>query len=401
MKILQICNKVPFPPKDGGALAVWNLSTGLVRHGADLYVLALNTSKHSVAKIQIPEEFRKKIMIDSTELNTEISYLDLFTNLVFESIPYNLKRFKSEDFSKKIITAILDFQPEIVLLEGLALASYIPVIRKNSTAKLVMRAHNVEHIIWQGLLKEEKSPITRIYLNNLTKRIRKFEIGQLKNYDALLPISVIDEKWFLRFGYKGPSLTIPFGIDIKNLPEDKDEYLKNDLIYIGALDWAPNLEGLRWFVNEVWPNIRTDFPELQFHVAGRNPSDEVRNLLNMDGIKFYGEIENVSELMKKGRIMIIPLFSGSGMRVKIIEGLQAGKLVITTQQGLEGIPAKAGEHLLVANTIHEFTTQIHNSIKKPEDLAKICLNGQKFVEQNFNNFVISKKLTEFFNSLIE
>ena len=83
MKILQICNKVPFPPKDGGALAVWNLSKGLSQQNAELYVLALNTTKHPVPKVALPIEFQEKISIESVDIDTEIKYADLFKNFLF------------------------------------------------------------------------------------------------------------------------------------------------------------------------------------------------------------------------------------------------------------------------------------------------------------------------------
>ena len=401
MKILQICNKVPFPPKDGGALAVWNLSKGLSQQNEELYVLALNTTKHPVPKVALPIEFQEKISIESVDIDTDIKYADLFKNFLFDSEPYNLLRFKSQEFSNKLISVLEIFQPEIVLLEGLSMAWYINDIRQHSNARVVMRAHNVEHVIWQGLLIEEKSALTRIYLKNLTKRIRKFEVSQLKNYDALIPISLVDEKWHRHSGYNGPTLTIPFGVEITDPNESTLKVQQNDLIYIGALDWAPNVEGIIWFIREVWPRLHSEFPELNLHIAGRNPTEEVKRLIQADGIIFYGEIDHVSELFEKGNIMIIPLFSGSGMRVKIIEGFQAGKLIITTIQGLEGIPAKPGNHLLLADTADEFTNQIKMSLQKPEVIAQIGSKGKEFVKHNFNNFALSKELISFFNSLTE
>ncbi len=401
MKILQLCNKVPFPPKDGGALAIWNLSKGMVQQGIELYILALNTSKHPISDFQVPEKYKEKIQIEAVDIDTRIKYTDLFANFLFGSDPYNLIRFKSEKFSASLNRVLETFKPDIVLLEGLPMVWYIPAIREYSEAKVVMRAHNVEHIIWNGLAEEEKSPLTKLYFKNLTKRIRKFEIDQLKNYDALLPISLIDEKWYRFVGFEKPSETIPFGVESGDFTEIKNVDIPNDLIYIGALDWAPNLDGLKWFVKEVWPTIHSEFPELKLHVAGRNPSDEVRKIVQVDGIIFYGEIDNISDLMNKGMILIVPLFSGSGMRVKIIEGLQAGKLIITTHQGLEGIPAYPGEQLLEANSVHEFTSHIITSLSKPEIIRNIGLKGQEFVKQNFNNFALSKKLINFFNSLVE
>ena len=122
MKVLQICNKVPFPPKDGGSLATWNLAKGLAQQGVDLTIAALNTSKHQINNILIPEEYNKKIRIQTIDLNTDIRPVKLIRNLFFSKLPYNLERFQTGDFAKLIVSLLSQFSWDIILLEGTTLA---------------------------------------------------------------------------------------------------------------------------------------------------------------------------------------------------------------------------------------------------------------------------------------
>ncbi len=401
MKVLQICNKVPFPPKDGGSLATWNLAKGLAQQGVDLTIAALNTSKHQINNILIPEEYNKKIRIQTIDLNTDIRPVKLIRNLFFSKLPYNLERFQTGDFAKLIVSLLSQFSWDIILLEGTTLAVYLPVIRKHTITKVVMRAHNVEHMIWKGVARFEKSPLKKKYFSIIASRMKIFETKQLSGYDALLPISEADSLIFRKFGFIGPVNITPFGIEMKESTNDKVPGLPNDLIYIGALDWLPNLDGLKWFIEKVWTSLHNKFPGLQLHIAGRNPSKEIRKMFSSAGIHFYGEVENTYDFLNKGSIMIVPLFAGSGMRVKIIEGMAAGKCLITTEQGIEGISATPGKHILVANQENEFKKCIESILIDPEKRNSLRTEGQKYIRQNFNNFVISEKLVDFFNSIIK
>ena len=399
MKILQICNKTPYPPKDGGSLASWMLVKGLISQGDLVHILTINTQKHYVENPQIPSHMRDKVSISSIQADTNIKLFSLIQNLLFSKLPYNIERFWCEKFNSKLISILNKHQFDVVLLEGLPLALYIETIRKYFTGKLVMRAHNIEYKIWEGLASNTSNLLKKYYYNLLASRIEKFESSCINKYDALIPITEADSNCFREMGYKGPLFTFPFGLDPKEyLPETNPGKIEN-IIFLGALDWSPNIHGLRWFVRKVWPGLRNSFPELILHIAGRNPSRHVQEILSAPGVQFHGEVEDSKEYLKLGQIMIVPLFSGSGMRVKILEGMAAGKVIIATSYALSGIPAKNKEHLFVEDTVPGFITQIGTLINKPFSAEAIFKNARSFIHKNYDIFVLSKKLSHFLNSL--
>ncbi len=399
MKILQICNKAPYPPKDGGSMASWMLVKGLVSQGDLVYIITINTQKHYVENPQIPSHMRDAVSVSLIQTDTDIKLLNLIHNLLFSRLPYNIERFWCERFNNELISILNKNQFDLVLLEGLPLALYIDTIRRYFNGKLIMRAHNVEYKIWEGLANNTRNPAKRYYYNLLSSRIKKFESSGLHNYDALLPITEADSSCFRKMNFKGPMFTFPFGLDTKEyLQENKTGKIEN-IIFLGALDWSPNIHGLKWFVRKVWPELRNSFPELILHIAGRNPSGKLQKMLNSPGVQFHGEVRDSKEYLRLGKIMIVPLFSGSGMRVKILEGMAAGKVILSTSFALSGIPAENKKHLFVEDTVPGFIKQIGALINKPSLAESIIQNARSFTSKNYDIFVLSKKLSHFLNSL--
>ncbi len=400
MNILQLCNKVPYPPKDGGSLATWSLSSGMILHGVNLKIISMQTSKHPQITEKLPLKISNNVSFDVIPINTDIKLFKLIQNLFFSKLPYNLERFYSTKFSGKIISSLKGNTFDIVLLEGLSMAIYIPVIQSYTSAKIIMRAHNIEYKIWEGLAGDKKGMLNKRYLKIISYRLKHFEHRQLNLYDGLVPITENDAVHYEKMGYKGPFQIVPFGLDLENYPDPDKESESKDLVFLGALDWNPNIDGLKWFLKEVWPQIHKEYPDLHFHIGGRNPSKRLLPLLDIPGIKYYGEVEDTNSFMAKGRLLVVPLFSGSGMRVKIIEGLARKKCIITTPKGSEGIPAEDGKHLLIASSPEKFIEQIKRVLDDPKTCETLSKEGYQFVKQNYDNFVLTKKLIDFFNKLI-
>ena len=300
MKVLQLCNKAPYPPRDGGALASWSLAQGLVENGEQVTLLFMNTSKHRVSESLIPENLENSIQYMGVRVNTDIRPLAAVWNLLFSRLPYNLCRFKSGTFSNRLEQLLSGQQFDAVIFDGLALALYLPLFQNYPGLLKLLRAHNVEHHIWEGLEQVESSLPKRWYHKHLALRMRKFEMETLRKIDALLPISRPDMEYFQKEGFPVPCHLLPFGIDPENYkPKEEKHKIIPNLLFLGSLDWKPNIIGLQWFINEVWPSVHKIFPDILFHIAGRNPGNNSELFKNQPSINFHGEIEETDELDRK------------------------------------------------------------------------------------------------------
>ncbi len=400
MRILQVTNKVPYPTKDGGAIACMNLTRGFSLLGHHVTVLAMNTLKHHIRIEEMPDSVKELADFRLVDVPARISAVSAGFNLLFSRNPYNAVRFISKKFALELEKILKENKFDVVQLEGLYVCPYIPVIRKNSSAKIVYRSHNIEHEIWRRSAILAKG-FEKRYMKILSKRIRKFEIQQLNKYDLLVPITPRDGNILDNLGNKKPSHISQTGIDSSMLIPNAKNLEHPSLFHIGSLDWSPNQEGLIWFLENCWEDIHAKYPDLNFYIAGRNAPVWFQRKLGMTNVIFKGEIPDAYEFINSKSIMIVPLFSGSGMRIKIIEGMALGKPIITTAIGTEGIATTTGKNIILAEDSVEFIDAISKLIEDREYFDEISKNAIEYIHEHFDNLASAGALIEFYKKNIE
>jgi glycosyltransferase involved in cell wall biosynthesis len=284
---------------------------------------------------------------------------------------------------------------DVIQLEGLYLCPYIPLIRKHSKALIAYRAHNIEHEIWERS-KQVASGFQRFYLALLVKRLKRFGLSYLNTYDVLVSITDRDGEYLDRMGNVRPRITSQTGIDLYSLVPTAKDLEFPSLFHIGSLEWGPNQEGLLWFLKECWPLITRKYPEVKFYVAGRNAPQWLASKLKMPNVVFLGEIEDAYQFMNSKAIMMVPLRSGSGMRIKIVEGMALGKAIVSTTIGVEGIAATDREQILIANDPGEFLQAVTELIEDKALYKKVCKNAVEFIREKFDNLAIASSLVDFY-----
>jgi glycosyltransferase involved in cell wall biosynthesis len=166
------------------------------------------------------------------------------------------------------------------------------------------------------------------------------------------------------------------------------------------MDWIPNQEGIKWFLNDIWPAVSKEFPDLQLYLAGRNMPEWLKKM-NASHIYVEGEIENAYHYMQSKSILVVPLLSGSGMRVKIIEGMACGNTVISTTIGAEGIMYTNDKNILIADTANEFIQQLRKCIESPLFFKEISDGGKNLIKEKYNNDIITDNLVQFYLNLLQ
>jgi glycosyltransferase involved in cell wall biosynthesis len=398
MRILVLANKFPYPAKDGGSIATLSLARSMANAGHQVTLLALNTSKHYTDPQTVPADLARLIRFISVPVNTDIRILKLARNLIFSRLPYNAERFISRDYTEKLEELLSTGEYDIVQMEGLYLAPYLDEIRRNSRAKVVMRAHNIEHEIWARTAFHQKGP-KQIYLKILASRIRRMEYNYLNRFDAILPITTRDGEMLKNMGSSLPMHIVPTGIDTGDYLPDPSAMEFPTVFHIGALDWIPNQEGLLWFFDHVWGEVLRQFPSLRFYLAGRNAPEAFRSL-GYPNLVYLGEVDNAHDFMRSKAVMVVPVLSGSGMRIKIIEGMALGKAIVTTTIGTEGINTTHDKDILVADDPGAFAECICRLVSDREYCLKIGENARIFVAGHYDNPVITEGLAGFYQKLI-
>ncbi len=401
MKVLQLCKKFPYPLQDGESIAIQHISKSLHEMGCELSLLTMNTSKHYYKPDEnfVPEELNHYTEIHSIDVDNTIRSWDAFKNL-FKKESYHISRFQSDQFALKLQELLQKNKYDIIQLETLYLAPYYDLIKANSDAIVVMRAHNIEHEIWDRITEQIDFIPKKLYLSYLAKKLKKFEVERLNKYDFLVAITERDLDKFKSLGYKNGCLAIPVGFDLNQYGPDFTAFSKPiTLSFIGSLDWMPNTEGLNWFLDEVWPKLRNKHPDLEFHFAGRNAPTELKNI-KISGVHFHDQVTDAKSFIQNYPISIVPLFAGSGIKIKILEAMALGRVVISSSIGLEGIPAKHMKQVIIANSVEDYLESIDWCFQHKDQLQRIGENARNFLKSNFNNDKLAAKLVNAYQKVL-
>jgi glycosyltransferase involved in cell wall biosynthesis len=398
MKILQLTNKVPYPPRDGGSIATLALAQGLADAGHQVTLLAMNTPKHFVSPEDLEPIRSTNLRVIAIPVNTRIHPLAAAANLAFSRLPYNAVRFRSARYADQLTKLLQSEEFDIAILENLYTFLYKPVLNRYPSIKVVMRPHNVEHEIWRQTA-EASAGFRKWYLWILSDRIKQFELNQINRYSALVPISEADSVSFAEFGNTKPALVLPSGWDASDISPEPQPGSGFTVGHLGALDWIPNQEGILWFLREVWPMIKDQVPQAEFNLAGRNAPPEFTNLVKTLGARFMGEIHDTSQFLRGQSVMVIPLFSGSGMRIKMLEYLSKGKAVVSTSRGAGGINLTPGKEASLTDQPVAFAEAVVSLLDSPERRKSMGSLAIELVRQNYDNQILMKEFTRFMEGL--
>lgn len=375
------------------------LTKGLLGAGHTVKVLCISTPKQPLDLKVIPEELMEGTRMEGIFVDTSLNIVDAFTDLITAD-NYNISRFFSPDMDIRLIRLLTEETFDIVQLESLFMTPYIPTLRRYSKARIVLRSHNLEHVIQQRIAIGERNFIKRPYRQFLAKQLERYEMDVLDRVDGVAAISPADAEHFLGHGSSTPIVPIPFGVNLKDYPVPEEKVGAAPVFFhLGSMDWQPNEEGIRWLLNSVWPRVMKKRPQARLDLAGNKmPKDLID--LDIPGVTIKGRVRDAVVYMQKRQVMLVPLFSAGGMRVKIIEGMAMGRTIISTPIGAEGINYTDGKNLLLARTATEFVERIVGLIDRPESAQAIGLAAHTLVREQYAEEAIARDLIAFYQRLL-
>lgn len=399
LKLLQVCNKAPYPANDGSSIAIYNMARGLMENDVQVYLLTINTRKHFKPDHGVDQTFARGTHYRSVFRNTDTSLSGALLNL-FSGSSYFVSRFYFAEFERVLIETLRQHQFDIIQLEGVFMGTYLPVIRKYSKAKVVLRAHNIEHFIWERHSANEKNPLRRAYLRLQNSRLRRFELDIFNQVDAVVTITDADKNALPGLGVKTPCFTCITGVDVNEyqkkpaLPE-KDK----TVFYFASMDWIPNQEAVEWFLDNCWDKILKQVPDARFVIAGRGMPAHLKN----SGRSNVLSVENITDgkaFYTQHQLMVVPLLSGSGLRIKIIEGMAYGKAIVSTSVGCEGIPCTDKTNIMIADLPGDFSKSVVTLLTNSSARRSMQEQATALAYAHFDNREVLERLVNFYKQLV-
>lgn len=372
-KVLILSNKLPYPSDDGSSIAMARLLEALAMKELDLYYYAINTDKH-FKNVEESVVQQSNVTFEAFAWNTSPKLSTALGNLA-TSLPYHVSRFYIPTLLK-CLKAFDTNSFHTVILEGAFMGMYVSEAKRIGQ-QTILRAHNVEHEIWQRLAENEKNSLKRWYLKLQSRRLQRFEIQLSQVVSQIWCISEKDQEWFET--QTSTAFFIPTAVLPKPGPS-KIQPLRCH--HLGALDWAPSIQGLQWFMTEIWPQVLKRVPQAEFHIAGNNPPKNFQ-FPEDQNIFFHGRVEDATVFTHDYGISVIPLLAGSGMRIKILENCAVAVPSISTSIGAEGIYTKDSTEAIIVESVAEFVEALVELVQQPERALAL---GQMAQEDILNRF---------------
>ncbi len=377
-----------------------NMARAYYELGHEVTVMFMNTPKHFVYLRTLPAEIQQIAEFYAVEVNTDVKTADVLANLIFSRKSYHVQRFSSRRFRQELTNLLKRRSFDVVQIEGLFLASYVDTIRAESDATVSYRAHNVEHEIWLRRAKNEQNPIKKYLFTETAYRIFHFEeqTMQAQPFDLMIPITGRDAKALKDLGATMQMQVCGAGLSFDQLSAPGEPMEYPSVCYIGAMDWLPNQEGIDWFLKEVWPGFYKRRPDVTFYLAGRNmPSKYLE--LNQKGVKVLGEVEDAGEFLRSKAVLVVPLLSGSGMRVKIVEGMAYGKAIVATNLAAEGTGVRDGEHVMLADDPDEFANRMLTLLEQRNLFDIMAEKAAAYAKKKFDHKALAEQVVKAYEGL--
>lgn len=377
MNLLYLVHRLPYPPDRGDRIRSWHLLRFLARH-AEVDVACL-------ADEPVSDEQRRAL----ARVSRRVAIVPLGRRARWWHAAGSLARGRSATeglfYSRQLADAVNAWSSETRYDRVIAFCSsmrpYLDLPALAGVPKVVDLV-DVDSQKWFDYAATAVGLKRRLFALE-GRRVRRLETSLARQTEALLVVSQPEADLLRGFCPTANVHAIANGVDLDYFqhPQSKIQHPKS-LVFVGALDYRANIDGVTWFCREVWPRVHARYPQATLTLVGRNPLPAVRELVLLPGVELVGQVPDIRPFVAAATVAIAPLRVARGLQNKVLEGAALGKPVISTSAALEGFDLVPGEHVLRADTPDEWLAAISLLFDNPAERARLAAAGQAFVEQH-------------------
>ncbi|MDO9391703.1 MAG: glycosyltransferase [bacterium] len=372
MKILYVAKLYPYPPEDGSLVRVYNILHQL-------------SARHQITlAAQVPEGAKPlplpvKVVSVKPRSEGRLKYLQVFN--LFRLIPYHQQRYLTKALIKTVKDLCRQTEYDQVIVDSLYLAS---LVRYLPGRKIVVNEQNYEPQVMKDHYRSARNPVKAAYFY-----WQYLKVDRLMRWAAARPdlsffcVSRPDADQVLRINPGARVFLAPNGVDVEKygyaIPPQNET-----VSFLGSLAWAPNVDGLRWFLHDIWPALKSGRPGAKFKVIGQDPN-LVSRQYSLADVQFTGRVEEVASHVLSSAVFVVPLRFGGGTKLKLLEAMALGRPVVTTAKGAEGIEGiENGLNAIITDDPVQFAGSVNDLLNDHEKAVRMGLAGRKLVEQRYD-----------------
>lgn len=294
-------------------------------------------------------------------------------------LPVAVARWQSAAFRQKFAAITKEHTFDRIVCDFLFPAVNIPDL-----TDCVLFQHNVEAIIWERHAEQGRTPLHRWYFGQQAKRMAAYEAQACRAARNIIAVSDSDAQ-LMRDRYGVTKVApVPTGVDVDFFRPTQPAQPKADLIFLGSMDWMPNIDGMQWFADEIWPLILQQRPQTTLAIVGRKPTPAIQALARKPNITVTGTVPDVRPWLHGAKLSIVPLRIGGGTRLKIYESMAAQVPVISTAIGAEGLDWTNGENIQIADTPKAFAGSCLTLLENQSAANLLANSAFNLVNQNYS-----------------
>lgn len=382
MKILFVSMELPYPDHSGASKYAWQKIRQLSKEN-EVFLVSFNETDETIKDIEYKKYIKEYYFFPRKKSILKI-ILQFFK-------PYSLTSRFNRKMHNKINEIIQLNNIDIIVLDSIHM--YYNIKNLNRNIPVFLTQQNIEYKLFESISSKTDSLIKKNIYKIEAYKLKKLEekLYKERKIKGYIFISNEDLREYESEIGKVNAVCIPPAIpeELTNSKKAIEEY---SIVFTGKMNYEPNVTGVKWFVENVFSNILEAIPRAKFYIVGKNPTEEIMKY-SCDKIIVTGEVESVGEYLEKAQVVVIPLLSGGGVKLKLFDAISAENIVITTQKGIEGTCLQDGYDLYVANEEKLFTKLCIDNLKKPN--YEIAKHGKNTLQSNYGFDVLQKKLQEF------
>jgi glycosyltransferase involved in cell wall biosynthesis len=388
LKVLVLDEEIPFPLDSGKRIRTWNLLKRLAKsHSVHLLCYGLSNDASCAA---LRAEGVVLHLVDPPKALTGLAlYIRLLANLP-SRYPFSVTKHYSPRFQSALDDLLKNEDWDLVQCEWTPYARFLSKVNDPT----LITTHNVESQIWRRRAENSGGLIERVFFRLQEWKMARFERRCLRKARAVTAVTEADARTMKSWGVDRVTV-VPNCVDHKFYGWAEWRENRNEILSIASLDWFANADAVDYFAQKILPLIQAEKPDTVFRVVGRRPPDWLKaKLSELPGVEFVGEVEDVRPHLERASVVVVPLRIGGGSRLKILEALAAGKAVVSTSIGAEGLDLESGQQLLTADTPDDFARQVSKLLRSPQERRELGSRGRDLVVQRFGWDGIAKGLED-------
>ena len=363
MKILYLSLEFPIPVNNGHRLRLWSILESLAALGHKITLVSLAEEGEVRENLDPLKQICHRVELVPHHLRRLGSSSDYGGRLraLLSCDAYSLRRFRSPRMRSRVEQCIREEDPNVIISDTVFSVGNLPETR----VPLYINNPDVEHVIVQRYANSSKNPLIRFYANMEAKLVRAWEQYVCRSARVCMACSEQDRLALSSLAPTARVLVVPNVVKAESY-EPSFASTSRSILFQGGMDWLPNRDGVEYFIMQIFPLIRKDIPDVEFVGAGRNPPPELLGRFSaVPGVKFTGTVPDMRPFLHKADICVVPLRIGSGTRLKILESAAAGKAIVSTRLGAEGLNFLEGEEILLADEPEAFAAAVTSLLRDP------------------------------------